>query len=172
MNTIKKAFAKAKLPPTRSPPQSGSQIARVSLIGPRRLVKFRVSEVAPRISTLYCLRGQLIGEASNPGPASRRRLTWRLRALQRSMDSDSESEDECGNVARRLEGDEQPLVQLTPHMDLVPSSPRLVGRYRVIKNNRTTTDTPRLREQPKVQVALKGCVWGTKSLFGGYKRPK
>ena len=60
---------------------------------------------------------------SNPGPASRRRRTQRLRALQRAMDSDSESKDECRNVARRLEGDEQPLVQLTPHMDLVSSSP-------------------------------------------------
>ena len=46
----------------------------------------------------------------------------RLRALQRAMDSDSESEDECRNVASRLEGDEQNL-QDTPHMDLVPSSP-------------------------------------------------
>ena len=71
---------------------------------------------------LHGLRGRRIGEANNPGPASRRRRTQRLRALQRAMDNDSESEDECHNVARRLEGDEQPL-QVTPHMDLVPSSP-------------------------------------------------
>ena len=69
-----------------------------------------VSEVAPRIRTLYGFRGQRIGEASNPGPASRRRRTQRLRDLQR----DSESEDECRHVARRLEGDGQPLVELTP----------------------------------------------------------
>ena len=38
------------------------------------------------------------------------------------MDSDSDSEDEFRNVARRLEGDEQNF-QDTSHMDLVPSSP-------------------------------------------------
>ena len=31
-----------------------------------------------------------VGEASNPGPASKPRRTQRLRALQRSVDSDSE----------------------------------------------------------------------------------
>ena len=80
-----------------------------------------VSKVAPRIRILYGLRGHRIGEASNPGPASRRRRTQRLRSLQRATDSDSESEDECRNVARRLEGDEQPL-EVTSHMDVVPSS--------------------------------------------------
>ena len=40
----------------------------------------------------YGLRAIRVGEASHPGPASRRRRTQRLRALQRSMDSDGESD--------------------------------------------------------------------------------
>ena len=40
----------------------------------------------------YGLRAIRVGEASHPGPASRRRRTERLRALQRSMDSDGESD--------------------------------------------------------------------------------
>ena len=39
-------------------------------------------------------RGQRIGEAKNPGPGSQRRRTQRLRALQRALDSDSESDAE------------------------------------------------------------------------------
>ena len=38
------------------------------------------------------LRAIWVGEASHPGPASRRRRTQRLRALQRSMDSNGESD--------------------------------------------------------------------------------
>ena len=37
----------------------------------------------------WVLRGVRVGEAANPGSASKRRHTQRLRALQRSMDSDS-----------------------------------------------------------------------------------
>ena len=47
-----------------------------------------------RIVTRYGMRGQRISEAKNPGLSSRRRRTQRLRALQRSMDSDSESDAE------------------------------------------------------------------------------
>ena len=46
-----------------------------------------------------CVR---VGEASNPSPASKRRRTQRLRALQRSMDSDSE--------------DDMPLVSMGPEV--------------------------------------------------------
>ena len=53
-----------------------------------------VFEVTPRNRTLCGLSSQRIGEANNPGPASRRRRTQRLRALQRAMDSDSEFEAE------------------------------------------------------------------------------
>ena len=60
--------------------------------------------------------GFRVGEAANPGPASRRR---RMRALPWSWDSDTESDDEGRNVVRRLEShvdsDEEPL--------LPPSSP-------------------------------------------------
>ena len=42
--------------------------------------------------TRWGSRGVRIGEASNPGPASKRRRTQRLRALQRSMDSESEDD--------------------------------------------------------------------------------
>ena len=60
--------------------------------------------------------GCRVGEAANPGPASRRR---RSRALQWSWDSDTESDDEGRNGARRLESQvdsgEEPL--------LPPSSP-------------------------------------------------
>ena len=42
--------------------------------------------------TKWGLRGVRVGEASNPGPASKRRRTQRLRALQRSTDSDSEDD--------------------------------------------------------------------------------
>ena len=45
-----------------------------------------------RTVTKCGLRGVRVGEASNPGPASKRRRTQRLRALQRSMDSDSEDD--------------------------------------------------------------------------------
>ena len=61
--------------------------------------------LVPCIRTLYGFRAQRVGEASNPGPASRRRRTQRLRALQRDMNSDTESEDECRNVPRRLESE-------------------------------------------------------------------
>ena len=47
-----------------------------------------------RIVTRYGMRGQRIGEAKNPGPGSQRRRTQRLRALQRALDSDSESDAE------------------------------------------------------------------------------
>ena len=43
-----------------------------------------------------------VGEARNPGPASKRRRTQRLRALQRSLDSDSE--------------DDMPLVSTGPEV--------------------------------------------------------
>ena len=42
--------------------------------------------------TKWGLRGVRVGEASNPGPASKRRRTQRLRALQRSIDGDSEDD--------------------------------------------------------------------------------
>ena len=60
-----------------------------------------------------------VGEADNPGPASRRRRTQRLRALRRAMESDTESEDDHRNVAQRVESqvtvldsddDEAPLL--------------------------------------------------------------
>ena len=81
------------------------------------------------VSVQPCFRQDFVrfaGSTHRRGKQSRPRqqaaTDARLRALQRAMDSDSESEDECRNVARRLEGDEQNL-QDTPHMDLVPSSP-------------------------------------------------
>ena len=40
------------------------------------------------------LRGPSVGEATSPGPSSQRRRTQRLRALQRSWDSDVESDVE------------------------------------------------------------------------------
>ena len=51
-----------------------------------------------RIVTRYGMRGQRIGEAKNPGPGSQRRRTQRLRALQRALDSDSESERKVGHL--------------------------------------------------------------------------
>ena len=48
------------------------------------------------INARYGLRGVRVGVASHPGPASKRRRTHRLRALQRSMDSDGESSSEMG----------------------------------------------------------------------------
>ena len=38
---------------------------------------------------VWAFRGVRVGEASNPGPASKRRRCQRLRALQRSMRNDS-----------------------------------------------------------------------------------
>ena len=64
-----------------------------------------MSEVAPHTRTLHGLWGQRIGEASNPGWPSKQR-TQKLQALQWAMGIDSESEDECRDVVRRLEGDE------------------------------------------------------------------
>ena len=52
------------------------------------------------MNSWYGLRSVRAVEASHPGPASERRRTQRLRALQRSMDSDGESSS-----------DEQPLVR-------------------------------------------------------------
>ena len=48
------------------------------------------------INARYGLRGVRVGEASHPGPASKRRRTHRLRALQRSIDSDGESSSDMG----------------------------------------------------------------------------
>ena len=56
-----------------------------------------------RIMTRNGLCGQRIGEAANPGPASKRPRTQRLRACQRFWDSDTEPEDDIQNVAPRLE---------------------------------------------------------------------
>ena len=61
----------------------------------------------------YGLRGVRVGEASPPGPASRRRRTQRLRALQRLWDSDSESDDvtrEATQVGSDSE-DSQPFLR-------------------------------------------------------------
>ena len=46
----------------------------------------------------YGLRAVRVGEASHPGPGSRRRRTQRLRALQRSMDCADESELETESL--------------------------------------------------------------------------
>ena len=62
----------------------------------------RVSTIVRILNSRYGLRSVRVGEASNPGPGSKRRRSLRLRALQRSMDSDSESSS-----------DEQPLMQST-----------------------------------------------------------
>ena len=82
----------------RSGPGEGSICTILSVV---RLVAHRcgfrgcrVGEAANpwRIVTRYKMRGQRIGEAKNPGPGSQRRRTQRLRALQRALDSDSESD--------------------------------------------------------------------------------
>ena len=67
------------------------------------------------VNAKYGLRGVRIGEAANPGPPSRRRRAQRLRALQWSWDSDTESDEEGRHVIRRLEAqstdtDDHPLV--------------------------------------------------------------
>ena len=67
-----------------------------------------------RVNAKYGLRGVRIGEAANPAPASRRRLAQRLRALQWSWDSDTESDEDGRHVIRRLEAQsidtDDPLV--------------------------------------------------------------
>ena len=45
-----------------------------------------------RMVPIWGFRGVRVGEASNPGPTSKRRRTQRLRVLQRPMDSDSEDD--------------------------------------------------------------------------------
>ena len=56
------------------------------------------TDVVARLRTRYGVRGQRIGEATNPGPGSGRRRTQRLRALPWSWDSDIESDRrEIGN---------------------------------------------------------------------------
>ena len=75
-----------------------------------------------RTSGLCTVRGVNASRGNQSRPQQQVAKTQRLRSHQRAMDSDSESEDEGHNVAKRLEGDEQPL-QVTSHMDLVPSSP-------------------------------------------------
>ena len=66
---------------------------------------------------IWGFRGVRVGEASNPGPASKRRRTQRLRALQRSMDSDSE--------------DDMPLVSTGPEVFAMSSDIGDTVRHRM-----------------------------------------
>ena len=59
----------------------------------------RSADVQPqRIRSRYGLRGVRLGEATHPGPSSKRRRNQRLRALQRSRDSDTESSDDAATM--------------------------------------------------------------------------
>ena len=68
-----------------------------------------------RTRAKYGLRGVRVGEASHPGPGSKRRRTQWLRALQRSMDSDGESSEDDARPTQLdsslSEGDQQFVVR-------------------------------------------------------------
>ena len=62
----------------------------------------------------YGLRGVRVGGASHPAPATKRRRALRLRALQRSRDSDGESSSDDVTRPTQLDIDsenERPLVR-------------------------------------------------------------
>ena len=69
----------------------------------------RVRAIFRTVNSRYGLRGVRVGEASHPGPASKRRRTHRLRALQWSWDNDDESSTD--NIHRRR----VVLVPASPH---------------------------------------------------------
>ena len=109
-----------------------------------------------RTRAQYGLRSVRVGEA-HPGPASKRRRTLWLRALQRSMDSDGESSEDDARptqLDRSLsEGDQQFVVRPPPsdvvdalEQDLVdarpPQFPRRCG-------SEARCVAPRIAEQPR-----------------------
>ena len=62
----------------------------------------------------YGLRGVRVGEASHPGPASKRRRTQKISASPWSWDSDDESSSEDIHRPTQVDSDledEQPLVR-------------------------------------------------------------
>ena len=76
--------------------------------------------------TRYGMRGQRIGEAKNPGPGSQRRRTQRLRALQRALDSDSESDVEAQGL------------EVSAFAQQVSASLRAPPRLRIVGTQRDT----------------------------------
>ena len=104
-----------------------------------------------RTVTKWSLRGVRVGEAANPDPASKRR-TQRLRALQRSMDSDSENDrplastgpevfamsDRVGSVA----GDPTPQFVLCQMGGVDQPLSRVVGGRRLVLLPQSSGGTP------------------------------
>ena len=74
----------------------------------------KCQDILRTANSRYGLRGVRVGEASHPGPASKGRRTQRLRALQRSWDSDGESSSDDIHRPTQVDSDsedEQPLVR-------------------------------------------------------------
>ena len=66
------------------------------------------------VNSRYGLRGVRVGEASQPGPASKRRRTQRMRSVPWSWDSDGESSSDDIHRPTEVDSDsedEQPLVR-------------------------------------------------------------
>ena len=59
------------------------------------------------VNARYGLRGVRVGEASHPGPASKRRRTQKMRALPWSWDSDDESSSEDVHRPTQVDSDSE-----------------------------------------------------------------
>ena len=115
-----------------------------------------------RTRAQYGLRGVRVGEASHPGPGSKRRRTLWLRALQRSMDSGESSEDDDARktqLDRSLSEGDQQFVVRPPSSDVVDAleqdlvdarPPQFPRRCR----SAARCVAPRIAEQPSRRTQL------------------